>query len=96
MVQDAILCIEKHQFNLESHENVLCNFVVVNAKWEIWKHRNRVKYDKIQQINSQLLIKNIILSCRKNIDTLLASSKSSTLDNKTTRLLELLQNYCIA
>jgi hypothetical protein len=80
-------------FGLDKNENpkhVYCigNFIILQCKWIIWKHRNEVKYSKLVVRDCVSLFKQTMLACKLNTTLLLLSQKSTKLDIKCRGILE--------
>ncbi|WP_215897639.1 hypothetical protein, partial [Acinetobacter baumannii] len=41
--------------NVEKSKQAVVNYVLLITKWMVWKHRNEVKFDKVECINSHQL-----------------------------------------
>ena len=78
---------------LTESEISVCNLIIYNAKWIIWKHRNDVKYGKNKTKNCDSIFKSIILLCQENVNVILQSSLKKKCNEKSCHYLEQIVNY---
>jgi hypothetical protein len=67
-------------FGLYNHEiptrkKQVIEFLILETKWHIWKHRNDVKYGKKVIVPNNLLFSKIIKECQFQVNLLLNTSK---------------------
>ena len=74
------------------NHRMLYNFVTIITKWQIWKHRNNVKFGTSDVMNPKQLYDKCILNCISEIDILAASNRWTTCNDKFKHLLMKLIN----
>ena len=95
-IQNNCNCI--YDFNLEDvifgiqgvHENnfkTFVDFIILEAKWQLWKNRNNVKYGNKTSLSHDQLLEKTIEQCKFHLYTL-KRCKSLKLNNDTILLLE--------
>ena len=72
--RDIIFGLRQDRFFSPIYSDV-SNFIVLTAKWEIWKHRNNVKMEQAQILKSSDLFKRIVVACKLHINLLMYSKK---------------------
>ena len=73
-ITDVIFGIDKGRF-IHPNYSDLCNLIVRQAKWHIWKHRNNLKMDEKQPLKSCHIFRIIVQSIKDHADMLLNSCK---------------------
>ena len=72
--RDILFGIRQDRFISPVYSDV-ANFIILAAKWEIWKQRNNVKMEGAQVIKSFDMFKKIVDACNSQIDLLQHSKK---------------------
>lgn len=85
----VILGVKNEKNSIE----IFCNFVVFNAKWCIWKHRNEVRYGNKTQKNAEALLKNVVRFCINECNILDQSKLKNKLNKDIVPMLESLKSY---
>ena len=62
------------------------NLIILEAKWQIWKHRNNIKYGGQEAKNSTMLVDMIKRNCKAEICLVLQKLKNKKISNKITDL----------
>ena len=73
----------------ETNSYVL-NCMILKSKWQIWKERNRVKFEKTEPITSLCLVEKILKEFRKTIKTVCLSKQGKYLNEEIKEFLEIL------
>ena len=74
-------------------EDTMCNFIIYNTKWQIWKHRNKVKYGKERIQNSKNITSDIISLCKQDACTILQSKIVNWLVKKLLNILKSIKTH---
>jgi len=64
--------------------------VILESKWQIWKQRNRVKFEKIEPISALCLVETILKEFSKTINIVCLSKQGKHLNGDIKQLIELL------
>lgn len=80
-------------FSNKDVTEIMYNSILLMAKWNIWKHRNKVKYGKKIILNSDKIFSNIITCCKEESTIILQSNKLQRLENKHEEFLTKVVNY---
>ena len=79
--------------NQKAVHEIVCNFIILNTKWCIWKHRNKVRYGKENVQSSNQITKDILSLCKQDACTILQSSIAIRLENKLKVIIEKIEKY---
>jgi hypothetical protein len=71
-------------------KKVIIEFVILESKWQLWKHRNNVKYGKHPVTPDLLIFDKIITECQLQANLILSSRKSVSLHPNILMMLQLL------
>ena len=80
-IRHIFFCVQRHTHNLNCDEIFFCNMLILTAKFEIWKHRNKVKFDVSKKLSVYQLSRNVHLACKNYVNVLLDSDKKQQLKN---------------
>lgn len=92
-IKHKVFGLEKEHENLSIEVTMLCNFIILETKWAIWKQRNIVKMNPAKKLNHNQLCKIIIESCQRNLSVLLGSNTKQKLCDQSVELFEKLINF---
>jgi exodeoxyribonuclease III len=93
---ENVLLNEKHTlFGLydseyESSIKQIAEFMILETKWQIWKHRNNVKFGKKNVEANNTLFEKIVNECQLQANHFLGAKKSSSVPLNLTEMLHLL------
>ena len=74
-VKNVILGFDKNTITDSDDVRIIYNFVIIIVKWNIWKHRNNVKFGSTTVQNTEWLYKQITQSCSSEIEKICNSYK---------------------
>ena len=75
---------------IKANCKLISNFVIHIAKWQIWKHRNNVKYGKFQRRSANDIFLDIKTACEFQVQLVKQSYQYKTLDPELQELLNIL------
>ena len=75
VILDKCICVIGFYHHDNEHIANFVNIILGEANWQIWKHRNEVKFGKKEVLNKDVLFNKIFRSCQQHSKNLQSTFK---------------------
>ena len=91
-IRDIIFGMKIGNSDLDYCNTLFINYIILNCKWIIWKHRNKTKFENVPGLNYFKLSDLVIKECKRNVALLLKSRHRCKMKDRSIQLFEDLLN----